>query len=86
MKHISDEENDRTMFVTFARGFPVTETEVRRRCIFRKMSLVILLPLCARLVFSFATTVDQVLNGKRIAKFRFRGRHIWGRKYERSRD
>lgn len=89
-------EDERTMFLTFSRGFPVSEYEVRE--LFTSMcgdcvdtvymqensfSSYEDQPLFARLVLKSVDTVDQILNGKRIAKFRINGKHIWARKYER---
>ncbi|KAJ4707900.1 Rho guanine nucleotide exchange factor [Melia azedarach] len=87
-------EDDRTMFLTFSRGFPVTGDEVRE--LFTRMygdcvETVHMQenvaseeqPLFARLVLNSVATVDQILNGRRIAKFRINGKHIWARKYER---
>lgn len=40
-------------------------------------------PLFARMVLDSIAAVDRILNGRRIAKFRINGKHIWARKYER---
>ncbi|XWS26230.1 hypothetical protein CRYUN_Cryun26dG0013600 [Craigia yunnanensis] len=87
-------EDDRTLFLTFSRGFPVSEDEVRE--LFRKICGDCVdsvhmqenvprdeQPLFARMVLYSVTNVDQILNGSRIAKFRINGKHIWARKYER---
>ncbi|KAH7574138.1 hypothetical protein ACOSP7_008161 [Xanthoceras sorbifolium] len=87
-------EDDRTMFLTFSRGFLVTETEVRE--LFTRMYGDCVdnvhmqdnigadeQPLFARLVLHSVATVDRILHGRRIAKFRINGKHIWARKYER---
>ncbi|GLT43622.1 hypothetical protein SLA2020_175600 [Shorea laevis] len=87
-------EDDRTMFLTFSRGFPVTEDEVRE--LFTKMYGECVQsvqmqenassngqPLFAKLVLLSIITVDQILCGRRITKFRINGKHIWARKYER---
>ena len=87
-------EDDRTMFLTFSRG-RVTENEVRglftRLYGLDAVADVIMQenisdgaqPLFARLILNSIATVDRMLNGKRIAKFRVNGKHIWARKYER---
>ncbi|XP_021277622.1 uncharacterized protein LOC110411686 [Herrania umbratica] len=87
-------EDDRTLFLTFSRGFPVSEDEVRE--LFTKICGDCVdsvhmqenvpcneQPLFARMVLHSVTNVDQILNGRRIAKFRINGKHIWARKYER---
>ncbi|KAJ0030344.1 hypothetical protein Pint_12380 [Pistacia integerrima] len=89
-------EDERTMFLTFSRGFPVSENEVRE--LFTRMcgdcvDTVYMQqnsnsshddqPLFARLVLRSVNIVDRILNGRRIAKFRINGKHIWARKYER---
>lgn len=92
-------EDDRTMFLTFSRGFPVSEEEVRK--LFTEMfgncvegvhmgnlssnsnSNNDQQPLYARMILKSVTTVDQILDGRHISKFRINGKHIWARKYER---
>ncbi|XP_057959206.1 uncharacterized protein LOC131151804 [Malania oleifera] len=86
-------EDDRTMFLTFSRGFPVSEAEVRE--LFTRLygdcvdSILMELvpaneqPLYARMVLRSVTTIDEILNGKPISKFRINGKHIWTRKYEK---
>ncbi|KAK2660765.1 hypothetical protein Ddye_007298 [Dipteronia dyeriana] len=93
---IISEENDRTQFLTFSRGNPVTETAVREifSQLYGRNSVADVHiqrnvsgnahPLCARLVFSSATAVDGIINGRSITKFHFRDRYFWARKYERS--
>ncbi|CAN0877590.1 hypothetical protein LINGRAHAP2_LOCUS11976 [Linum grandiflorum] len=90
-------EDDKTLFLTFSRGFPVTRDEVielfNRR--YGEGSVVEVMmqenvtpggdqqPLFARVILRSVAMVDQVLAGDRIAKFRINGKHIWARKYER---
>nr|XP_034916492.1 uncharacterized protein LOC118050288 isoform X2 [Populus alba] len=87
-------ENDRTMFLTFSRGFPVTNEEVTELftsicgdCVvnvqMQENSQSNEQPLYAKMIMRTVTAVDQVLCGKRVAKFRINGKHIWARKYER---
>ncbi|KAJ4826568.1 hypothetical protein Tsubulata_008517 [Turnera subulata] len=87
-------EDDRTMFLTFSRGFPVTAEEVTElftrmcgECVVRVQMQENVpsseQPLFARMVLRSVTDVDRILNGRRIAKFRINGKHIWARKYER---
>ncbi|KAK0571559.1 hypothetical protein LWI29_018099 [Acer saccharum] len=95
---IISEENNRTLFLTFSRGNPVTETEVREifSQLYGRNSVADVHiqknvscnahPLCARLVFSSASTVDGIISGRSITNFHFRDRYFWARKYERSSD
>ncbi|TKY74721.1 hypothetical protein E2542_SST03484 [Spatholobus suberectus] len=87
-------DDDKTMFLTFSRGFPVTEEEVRYLFTntFGDCIKVLNMGGCAdtsdqvlfaTMVLKNVKTVDQILNGKHIAKFRVNGKHIWTRKYER---
>lgn len=86
--------DDRTMFLTFSRGYPVTEEEVKELfnsyygdCVETvKMvppTTASEQPLYARLVVRSVSTIDQVLSRGPIAKFRVNGKHVWARKYER---
>lgn len=89
------DECDRTVFLTFSRGFPVSEEEVRRmffnefgpECVSKLFMQAIPEPgeqrLYAKLILNSMATVDRVLEGKRIAKFQINGKHIWVRKYQR---
>ncbi|XP_071721873.1 uncharacterized protein [Rutidosis leptorrhynchoides] len=87
-------EDDRTMFLTFSRGFPVSDDEVRSlftqtfgECVERVDMQENInpneQPLFAKLLLLSITTVDEILKGRRDAKFRVNGKHIWARKYER---
>lgn len=90
-------EEDRTMFLTFSRGFPVFQQEVRDLFtnMFSDMNCVRSVRmgqgsseneqaiLYAKMILSSVTFVDRILNGERIAKFKINGKHIWARKYER---
>nr|GLL37934.1 uncharacterized protein LOC109169472 [Ipomoea trifida] len=86
--------DDRTMFLTFSRGYPVSEEEVKE--LFNSyygdcVETVKMVPpmnaseqsLYARLVVRSVSTIDQVLSRGPIAKFRVNGKHVWARKYER---
>ncbi|XP_060174333.1 uncharacterized protein LOC132605037 [Lycium barbarum] len=87
--------DDRTMFLTFSRGFPVTEAEVKE--LFNSyhgidcVENVHMVPsasssdhsLYARMVVRDVSTIDQILCNGSIAKFRINGKHVWARKYER---
>ncbi|XP_059634735.1 uncharacterized protein LOC132277046 [Cornus florida] len=84
-------QDDRTMFVTFSKGYPVSEWEVREfftlaygDCI--ESVLMQDVPaneqaLFARIVFHMPSTIEIVLNGLDKAKFTINGKHVWVRKY-----
>ncbi|XP_050220062.1 uncharacterized protein LOC126670392 [Mercurialis annua] len=84
--------DDRTMFVTFSRGFPVYEGEMRQfftkyygDCIESlKMQVVDEMneqALFARIVFRSPVTIPSILNGEDKAKFYINGKHVWARKF-----
>ncbi|KAM2337586.1 hypothetical protein ACFX1X_017429 [Malus domestica] len=87
--------DDRTMFLTFSRGFPVSQYEVKELFMELLGSETCVenvqmengppneQPLFAKLVLSTVVYVDRVLKGTRVSKFRINGKHIWARKYER---
>lgn len=83
--------DDRTMFVTFSKGYPVFEWEVREfftmtygNCI-ESLHMQDVQPneqsLFARIVFHTASTIDRILNGVTKAKFTINGKHVWMRKF-----
>ncbi|CAA3018482.1 Hypothetical predicted protein [Olea europaea subsp. europaea] len=82
---------DRTMFVTLSRGYPVAETEVRHffttvfgNCIesFRMQEVgPYEQPLYARVVFRKASFIDEILDGTEKVKFSIYGKHVWMRKF-----
>jgi hypothetical protein len=85
--------DDKSMFLTFSRGFPVSEMEVR--CLFTTnygdciQSLTMggnknqgEQPLFAVMILKMVEIVDQILMGKRVAKLHINRKHIWARKYE----
>ncbi|KAK9946020.1 hypothetical protein M0R45_011503 [Rubus argutus] len=87
--------DDRTMFLTFSRGFPVSVEEVKKlfsdvlgmeKCV-QDVDMENVpsyeQPLYAKMVLSSVTFVDRILKGNRVSKFRINGKHIWARKYER---
>ena len=89
--HVTEE--DKTMFLTFSRGFPVFEEEVRHlftglygdcvRDLVMGNANANNQPMFATMVVDGVATVDRILNGSHIAKFRVNGKDIWARKYER---
>ncbi|TQD85409.1 hypothetical protein C1H46_029039 [Malus baccata] len=83
--------HDRTMFVTFSKGYPVQESEVRQ---FFKITFGARIesvqmqevqpyeqPLFAIIVFHSSATIEAILNGMGKAKFTINGKHVWVRKY-----
>ncbi|GAB2275507.1 hypothetical protein Dimus_010264 [Dionaea muscipula] len=85
--------DDRSLFITFSKGFPVSDQEIRE--LFTKIfgdcvDIVDLAntkpnqqPLFARLVLRTVEMVDHILQGKVTAKFQINGKHVWARKYRR---
>ncbi|KAK9283073.1 hypothetical protein L1049_011428 [Liquidambar formosana] len=87
-------QDDRTIFLTFSKGYPISENEVRDfftgkygDCIDAVYMQEVVHPeeqvLFARLVVRSVTTIDAVLNGQNKAKFTINGKHVWARKYVR---
>ncbi|CAK9138510.1 unnamed protein product [Ilex paraguariensis] len=83
--------DDRTMFVTFSKGYPVAETEVREfftailgDCI-ESLHMQEVKPdeqsLYARIVFYTPSVIDLILKGVTKAKFTINGKHVWMRKF-----
>ncbi|KAL6507143.1 hypothetical protein OROHE_022042 [Orobanche hederae] len=81
----------RTMFVTFSKGYPVTETEVREffmklfgNCI-ESLYMQEVEPdrqaLYARIVFVNSSFIQFILNGETKAKFSINGKHVWMRQF-----
>ncbi|KAL0333693.1 UNVERIFIED_CONTAM: hypothetical protein Sangu_1525500 [Sesamum angustifolium] len=81
----------RTMFATFSKGYPVTETEVRQ--FFTRMFGNCIesfhmqevgpdeQPLYARIVFHRPSFIQVILNGDTKAKFTINGKHVWMRQF-----
>ncbi|KAF3433842.1 hypothetical protein FNV43_RR24945 [Rhamnella rubrinervis] len=83
--------DDRTIFLTFSKGYPISESEIIE-FITRKFGDVIEYiymqevspedqPLYARLVLRSVTDIVVVLSGKTKAKFSINGKHVWARKF-----
>ncbi|XP_022147684.1 uncharacterized protein LOC111016553 [Momordica charantia] len=83
---------ERAMFVTFSKGYPVHEWEVREfftgshgDCIETFQMQEVAEPseqaLFARIVFRSAATIDNILGGHQRVKFTINGKHIWARKF-----
>ncbi|KAM7265286.1 hypothetical protein ACFE04_002969 [Oxalis oulophora] len=84
--------DNRTMFVTFSKGYPVLEGEVRNffqtiygDCIESLHMQEVLPPnqqsLFARIIFRSPSTIERILNGRHTVKFSIQGRHVWARKF-----
>ncbi|KAL0374565.1 UNVERIFIED_CONTAM: hypothetical protein Sradi_3372200 [Sesamum radiatum] len=84
--------NERTMFVTFSKGYPVTETEVRQfftrlfgSCIESFHMQEVVSPneqaLYAKIVFVRSSFIRAILSGVSKAKFTINGKHVWMRKF-----
>ncbi|KAK6248783.1 hypothetical protein QUC31_020348 [Theobroma cacao] len=83
--------DDRTMFVTFSKGYPVHEWEVREfftraygDCI-ESLHMQEVPPdeqsLFARIVFRSESAIEIILSGMSKAKFTINGKHVWARKF-----
>ncbi|XAR67196.1 hypothetical protein NMG60_11013670 [Bertholletia excelsa] len=83
--------DDRTMFVTFSKGYPVAEREIREffmrafgDCV-EDIHMQEVGPaeqaLFARIVFYSPSSIQMVLNGMEKAKFTINGKHVWMRKF-----
>ncbi|KAL3623596.1 hypothetical protein CASFOL_032412 [Castilleja foliolosa] len=81
----------RTMFVTFSKGYPVAEAEVREfftrlfgNCI-ESLYMQEVEPdeqaLYARIVFVKPSYIQFILNGEGKAKFSINGKHVWMRQF-----
>ncbi|XP_022957165.1 uncharacterized protein LOC111458632 [Cucurbita moschata] len=85
--------DERTIFLTFSKGYPISEEEVRdyfgRRygdfieSIHMQEAQPPEQPLYARLVVKTESSIDLVLEGRTKAKFSINGKHVWARKYVR---
>ncbi|KAM1587417.1 hypothetical protein ACFX1X_026908 [Malus domestica] len=92
MRNEAAPPHDRTMFVTFSKGYPVQESEVRQfftmtfGARIESLQMQEVQPheqsLFAKIVFHCPTTIEAILNGMRKAKFTINGKHIWVRRYE----
>lgn len=81
----------RTMFATFSKGYPVTESEVRQfftrmfgNCI-DSLHMQEVRPneqaLYAKIVFLSPSFIRTILNGETKAKFTISGKHVWMRQF-----
>ncbi|KAL6957345.1 hypothetical protein U1Q18_049566 [Sarracenia purpurea var. burkii] len=83
--------DDRTMFVTFSKGYPVGEREIQEffnriygDCI-ESLYMQEVQPgeqsLFARIVFYSPSSIELILSGVGKAKFTINGKHVWMRKF-----
>ncbi|OIT32759.1 PREDICTED: uncharacterized protein LOC109206865 [Nicotiana attenuata] len=82
---------ERTMFVTFSKGYPVAEYEIREfftrifgdciECIHMQEVKSNEQALYARIVFVTPAIIDFILNDVPKAKFTINGKHVWMRKF-----
>ncbi|CAL0330281.1 unnamed protein product [Lupinus luteus] len=83
--------DERTLFLTFSKGYPVTEREVEEFFTMLYGDYVEALymqevqqgeqALFARIVFRSATIIDMITSSLRKAKFSINGKHVWARKF-----
>ncbi|XP_055824285.1 uncharacterized protein LOC129892749 [Solanum dulcamara] len=91
MKEHNVPYEERTMFVTFSKGYPVAEWEIREffTMIFGDCIEYILMQkvksheqaLYARIVFAMPGIVEFILKDESKAKFSIKGKHVWMRKF-----
>jgi len=83
--------DDRTLFVTFSRGYRVEEWEVQEfftmaygdciEALFMQETPSNEQSLFARIVFHNVSTIDMILRGASKVKFSINGKHVWARKF-----
>ncbi|KAK9741493.1 hypothetical protein RND81_03G110200 [Saponaria officinalis] len=84
---------ERTIFLTFSKGYPISEPELRD-FLFRTFGDIIEnlymqdvdgneQPLYAKLIVRNGKAMQEVLGSEGKAKFSINGRHVWARKYVR---
>ncbi|GFY84585.1 hypothetical protein Acr_03g0013590 [Actinidia rufa] len=86
--------DDRTIFLTFSKGYPISESEVgefftrKFGDVFESIHMQEVVipgeqPLYALLVARSASVIPVVLGGHTKARFSINGKHVWARKYVR---
>ncbi|KAF5467173.1 hypothetical protein F2P56_017028 [Juglans regia] len=86
--------DERTIFLTFSKGYPISEYEIREfftrkfgdfieAIHMQEVLLPVKQPLYARLVVRLASSITEVLDGKNKANFSINGKHVRARKYLR---
>lgn len=89
---VEESDESRSMFLTFSKGYPVGEGEVREYIRSRYGECIQGFymhqplhpnqqPLFARLVFHHPSTIHSILNGATRAKFTINGKHVCARKF-----
>ncbi|KAL5564515.1 hypothetical protein UlMin_027679 [Ulmus minor] len=83
--------DDRTMFVTFSKGYPVSEWELENFLTVNYGNCLESIhmqevgkneqSLFARIVFVSPTTIEKILDGSVKVKFAINGKHVWMRKF-----
>ncbi|XP_058213504.1 uncharacterized protein LOC131325327 isoform X2 [Rhododendron vialii] len=83
--------DDRTMFVTFSKGYPVGEREIREfftqiygdciESLYMQEVQVGEQSLFSRIVFYSPSFIDLILKGEGKVKFTINGKHVWMRKF-----
>ncbi|KAK0592452.1 hypothetical protein LWI29_019384 [Acer saccharum] len=87
-------QDQRTIFLTFSKGYPISETEIRDfisskhgdciEAIIMQERAAGEQPLYARLVLDLScSSIEAILGGMSKAKFSINGKHVWARKYVR---
>ncbi|KAK2633853.1 hypothetical protein Ddye_028645 [Dipteronia dyeriana] len=87
-------QDQRTIFLTFSKGYPISETEIRDfisskhgdciEAIIMQERAAGEQALYARLVLDLScSSIEAILGGKSKAKFNINGKHVWARKYVR---
>ncbi|CAH8281951.1 unnamed protein product [Eruca vesicaria subsp. sativa] len=95
--HCMETENDRTLFLTFGRGLPVSQAEVKElftstfgeKCVegvYMRENNDQQQSLYAKLVLDSVVTVDRVLEGHKIKTFMINGKNIRASKYDEKRN
>ncbi|KAL9230258.1 hypothetical protein vseg_005634 [Gypsophila vaccaria] len=99
MHQILVDEEDRSLYVTFSRGFRVSKEDVACLFLFNFGDCVqyVDMPrnndnnnnnnkkqsLFARVIMKSVTIIDMILGGKSTAKFKIRGKHVWAKKFKK---
>ncbi|KAK1294868.1 hypothetical protein QJS10_CPA16g00163 [Acorus calamus] len=82
--------DERTLFVTFSRGFPLTEEELRefftrRYGAIEKIQIqetpMGIPPLYAKIMFYSPLVVNRIIRNLNKVKFLIGGKHVWSRRY-----
>ncbi|CAL5032702.1 unnamed protein product [Urochloa decumbens] len=86
-----EEDEGRSLFITFSKGYPLTREEVEEffterwgNCVAKVMMEKTPpgeLPTYGRVMFRRAATMAVVLGGRPLVKLMVNGRHLWARKY-----